>query len=69
VEVGPSTQIPYIFGGAGRKVVEREDLPAVAEQALAQMRADEARAPGDEHTSHDRRAYLGHSRAWVSYEP
>jgi hypothetical protein len=53
VEVGSSTQFPYILGGPGREVVEREDLPALAEQKLAQMRAYEPGAPGDEHASHD----------------
>jgi hypothetical protein len=31
-----------------REVIQRVDLPALVEQALAQMRADESRAPGDE---------------------
>ena len=48
VEVAALAQVRDVPLGAGRQVVEDEDLPAVGEQQLREMRADEAGAAGDQ---------------------
>ena len=48
VEVAALAQVGDVALRPGREVVEDEDLPAVGEQALREMRADEARAAGDQ---------------------
>jgi hypothetical protein len=52
----------HVLGRAGGEVVEREDLPALFEQQLGQVRPDKPGTPGDECTPHDARAYLGRAR-------
>src|SRR6185503_16196226 len=47
-----------VVTGAGREVVEAQDLGPLVEQELAQVRADEPRAPGHQH-AHGRLAQAG----------
>jgi len=49
-DVEPRTvdQVPDIHLGSGREIVEREYLPALLQQVLRGVRADETGAPGDE---------------------
>ena len=48
VEARVLAQVGDVVDAAGREVVEREDLPALLEQRLAEVRADEAGAAGHE---------------------
>ncbi len=48
VEVAAVAQMRDVALGAGGQVVEDEDLPAVGEEQLGEMRADEAGAAGDQ---------------------
>jgi hypothetical protein len=47
LEACPPLEMRDVVDGPGRQVVEDEDLMAVLEQRLGQMRSDEARAAGD----------------------
>ncbi len=51
VEVAALAQVCDVPLGAGGQVVEDEDLPAVGEQELREMRADEAGPAGDQGTA------------------
>src|SRR6266536_759016 len=48
VEVAALAQMRDVALRAGREIVEDEDLPALFEKELREMRADEARAAGDQ---------------------
>jgi hypothetical protein len=68
VEGGIRAQLLDILDPARREVVQGVDLPAGGEQPLAQMRADEARAPGHQGPAgfavhaRERNCTLGHER-------
>ena len=48
VEVRALLEMGHVLRRAGRQVVEREDLPAVGQEQLAQVRADEAGTTRDQ---------------------
>ena len=48
VELGAIAQVLHVCEPSGGEIVEGEDLPAVIEQDLAEVGADEAGAAGDE---------------------
>jgi hypothetical protein len=47
-EAGAADQVGDVVAAAGEEVVETDDVVAVLEESLAEVRADEARASGDE---------------------
>ena len=48
LEIRRAQEVGDIRLGAGEQVVEADDIRAAGHQAFAEMRADEARSPGDE---------------------
>ena len=48
VEVAPARKVRHVVDRARREVVEYPHLPTVLEEELAEVRADEAGAAGDE---------------------
>lgn len=47
-EVGVAEKLGDVARRAADEIVDAEDLPAVGEQSLAEVGAEEARAPGDD---------------------
>jgi hypothetical protein len=47
-EIAVAAKVSDIAGRSGDEVVDAEDLPAIAEQPLAEVGAEEARATGDD---------------------
>ena len=53
-------QVLDVAAGAGEEIVDADDIGALGQQALAQMRAEEAGAAGDQNAlfeMHDRGLY------------
>jgi hypothetical protein len=48
MEVGPGRQVRDVVGGTRRQIVERVHLPALLEQRLGEVGADEAGSAGNE---------------------
>ena len=57
MEVGVRSEVLDVRERARREVVERADLPAVVEQQLAEVGADEAGTSGDQGLAHGRGGY------------
>jgi hypothetical protein len=51
-EPGPGKQVLDVADAAGDEVVDRNHLVTAIEQRLAEMRAEEARSPGDDGPQH-----------------
>src|ERR1700722_10188770 len=48
LEPGIAEQMNDVFGRAGDQIIDRNDFVTLREESIAEMRADEARAAGDE---------------------
>jgi hypothetical protein len=48
LEVAVASKVGDVAGRPGDQVINAEDLPAIGEQPLAEVGAEEARAPGDD---------------------